>query len=385
MTRRTAIVVGAGIGGLATALALARAGWDVRVLERAAGLGEVGAGLTLSPNALRALHWLGLADRLAPILSLPPYQISEDPLTGAETGRLVRGARAIEQYGVPYAFVHRADLHATLAQGLQRLNPTAIALDTAVSSVSAGADGASVTTSAGDTLEAALVIGADGLRSSVRAALLGSQTARYTGFVAWRALLDYAQAPAGTLPAGSAVTFGPGRCFVRYRLEPRQQLNCVAFAREPDWPEEDWSVPADPEVPARLFDDWHPALSALLRAAPEGRCYKWGLFDRDPIPTYAYGHLALLGDAAHPMLPFLGQGAALALEDAVVLARALGAEPDVAVALQRYDRARQPRGTAAQLESRAAGLRLHGEGESPRQVNEETLDYFAYDPAGVAI
>jgi salicylate hydroxylase len=144
-------------------------------------------------------------------------------------------------------------------------------------------------------------------------------------------------------------------------------------------------VPADPEVPARLFDDWHPALSALLRAAPRDRCYKWGLFDRDPIPTYAYGHLALLGDAAHPMLPFLGQGAALALEDAVVLARALGAEPDVAAALQRYDRARQPRGAAAQLESRAAGLRLHGEGESPRQVNEETLDYFAYDPASVTI
>jgi salicylate hydroxylase len=385
MARRTAIVVGAGIGGLATALGLARAGWDVRVLERAASLGEVGAGLTLSPNALRALHWLGLADRLTPILSLPPYQISEDPLTGAESGRLVRGARAIEQYGVPYAFVHRADLHAVLAQALHELRPAAIVLESVVTAVATAERGASVTTSDGRSLGAELVVGADGLRSSVRAALLGQQAARYTGFVAWRALLDYAQAPPGTLPAGSAVTWGPGRCFVRYRLEPRQQLNCVAFAREPDWQEEDWSVPADPEVPARLFDDWHPALSALLRAAPRDRCYKWGLFDRDPIPTYAYGHLALLGDAAHPMLPFLGQGAALALEDAVVLARALGAEPDVAAALQRYDRARQPRGAAAQLESRAAGLRLHGEGESPRQVNEETLDYFAYDPASVTI
>jgi salicylate hydroxylase len=385
MARRTAIVVGAGIGGLATALGLARAGWDVRVLERAASLGEVGAGLTLSPNALRALHWLGLADRLTPILSLPPYQISEDPLTGAESGRLVRGARAIEQYGVPYAFVHRADLHAVLAQALHELRPAAVVLESVVTAVATAERGASVTTSDGRSLGAELVVGADGLRSSVRAALLGQQAARYTGFVAWRALLDYAQAPPGTLPAGSAVTWGPGRCFVRYRLEPRQQLNCVAFAREPDWQEEDWSVPADPEVPARLFDDWHPALSALLRAAPRDRCYKWGLFDRDPIPTYAYGHLALLGDAAHPMLPFLGQGAALALEDAVVLARALGAEPDVAAALQRYDRARQPRGAAAQLESRAAGLRLHGEGESPRQVNEETLDYFAYDPASVTI
>jgi salicylate hydroxylase len=385
MPTRTALVVGAGIGGVATALGLARQGWDVRVLERAGSLGEVGAGLTLSPNSMRALDWLGLRPALAAHLFAPPYQISEDPLTGAESGRIVRGERAIEQYGVPYAFIHRADLHATLVQVLLSLAPDALLTGVSCESVTPEADGALVTTSTGQQLRAALVIGADGLRSSVRTSLLGAQTARYTGFVAWRALLDYDRAPPGSIPAGSAVTWGLGRCFVRYRLDTRRQLNCVAFAREPQWEPEDWAVPADPEVPARLFDDWHPILSALLRAAPPGQCYKWGLFDRDPIGSYAYGRVALLGDAAHPMLPFLGQGAALALEDAVVLCRALEQYDDIGEAVQRYDRARQPRGSAAQLESRAAGLRLHGEGESPRAVNEETLDYFTYDAANVAV
>ncbi len=385
MPNRTALVVGAGIGGLAAALALARCGWDVRVLERAAVLGEVGAGLTLSPNAMRALDWLGLRSALAPHFFAPPYQISEDPLTGAESGRIVRGDRAIEQYGVPYAFIHRADLHATLAEVLLSLAPEALLTGVACESVTPAGNGAVVTTTTGQQWRAALVIGADGLRSSVRTSLLGAQTARYTGFVAWRALLDFDRAPPGSIPAGSAVTWGPGRCFVRYRLESRRQLNCVAFAREAQWEPEDWSVPADPEVPARLFDDWHPTLSALLRAAPPERCYKWGLFDRDPIDRYAYGPIALLGDAAHPMLPFLGQGAALALEDAVVLCRALEQCDDVSEAVQRYDTARQPRGSAAQLESRAAGLRLHGEGESPRAVNEETLDYFVYDATTVSV
>lgn len=385
MPRRTALVVGAGIGGLAAALALARRDWDVRVLERAQTLGEVGAGLTLSPNPMRALDWLGLREALAPYLSLPPYQISEDPLTGAETGRIVRGARAVEQYGVPYAFIHRADLHSVLAEALRSLAPAAVLTDTACAAVEVNGDEAVVTSSTGQQWHASLVIGADGLRSSVRAALLGPQPARYTGFVAWRALLDYDAAPPGSIPAGSAVTWGPGRCFVRYRLEPRRLLNCVAFAREAAWQEEDWSVHADPEVPAQLFADWHPALSALLRAAPRERCFKWGLFDRDPIASYAYGPIALLGDAAHPMLPFLGQGAALALEDAVVLGRALEQFADVREAVARYSHIRQPRGSAAQLESRAAGLRLHGEGESPKNVNEEILDYFAYDPATVLI
>jgi salicylate hydroxylase len=385
MRPQSAIVVGAGIGGLAAACALVQRGWQVRVLERAKMLAEIGAGLTLSPNAMRSVTALGIEPQLRPWLSLPPYQISEDPLSGAETNRLVRGESALQQYGAPYAFVHRADLHNTLRQHLQSLSPDALLLGHDCESAVSGETSATVRCSGNRLFDADLIIGADGVRSIVRSALLGADAARYTGFVAWRALLPLDVVPAGSAPAGSAICFGIGKCFVRYLIEPRGLLNVVAFARQNNWVEESWSVPADSATPAALFADWHPALSALWRIVPRSTCFQWGLFDRDPIDSYAFGRVALLGDAAHPMLPFLGQGAALALEDAVVLARALDVDADVPEALARYNAVRQPRGRAAQLESRAAGQRLHGDGGDPREINEETLDYFCYDPLAVPL
>jgi salicylate hydroxylase len=381
----SALVVGAGIGGLAAALALHRAGWSVRVLERAEALGEVGAGLTLSPNAMHAIRWLGIEPAMRERLSLPPYQMAEDPHTGAETGRLVRGEATLREYGAPYAFTHRADLHEVLAHAVAALGEHTILTGRACVEAGSGPDHAWVRTADGETFTADLVIGADGLRSAVRASVAGAEMPRFTGFVAWRGLLPYDAVPEGALPAGSAITYGPGRCMVRYRLEPRRLMNFVAFAPQPHWAEESWSVEADPEVPARIFDEWHPALSAVLRASAAGSCHCWGLFDRDPLPTYAFGRIGLLGDAAHPMLPFLGLGAALALEDAVVLGRIVAVVEDPVAALNYYSEARQPRGSAAQLEARRAAWRLHGRGEDPREVNEETLDYFRYDPASVPV
>ncbi|MBK6598958.1 MAG: FAD-dependent monooxygenase [Proteobacteria bacterium] len=381
----SALVVGAGIGGLATAVGLQRLGWRVRVIEQANELTEIGAGLTLSPNANRALSWLGVAEQLAPHLSIPPYQIAEDTVTGEEKSRLVRGPTAIAQYGAPYAFVHRADLHAVLARAVAAHDPQVFLLGRTCRSASSEEQAAVIELDDGQRLRANLVIGADGVRSAVRASLLGEMPARYTGFVAWRRLLPLEAVVRDALPAGSAVTWGVGKLFVRYRLEPRRQLNIVSFAKQADWAGESWTIPADPEVPAKLFADWHPALSALWRTPAREPCFQWGLLDREPIAQYDYGNIALLGDAAHPMLPFLGQGAALALEDAVILARTLESGDDLHDSLRRYSLARQPRGAAAQLESRAAGARLHGEGGDPRLVNEETLDYFRYDAAAVEI
>lgn len=383
--QRKALIVGAGIGGLACALALHRAGWQVQVLERAAELGEVGAGLTLSPNAMQAIRWLGVEQAMQTRLSLPPWQVAEDPKTGAEIGRLVRGDAAIREYGAPYAFTHRADLHEVLVAAVKALGEDVILTGRGVCAAGSEDDHAWVRSDDGETFTADIVIGADGLRSAVRTAVAGEETPRYTGFIAWRGLLPYDQVPDGALPVGSAITFGPGRCMVRYRLEHRQLMNFVAFAPQEAWAEESWSVEADPEIPARLFDEWHPALAAVLRASRPGSCHCWALFDRDPLPSYSYGRIGLLGDAAHPMLPFLGLGAALALEDAVVLGRIMAETADPRAALERYSRARQPRGSAAQLEARRAALRLHGQGEDPREVNEETLDYFRHDPATVTL
>jgi salicylate hydroxylase len=379
------IIVGAGIGGLSAALAMHRAGWQVQVVERADQLGEVGAGLTLSPNAMHAINWLGIGQTLGARMTVPPFQIAEDPLTGEEIGRLVRGKTAVQQYGAPYAFTHRADLHAVLAEAVAALGERVIV--TGQPCVDAGSDAARawIRTADGAKHTADLVIGADGLRSAVRGAVVETGPANFTGFVAWRGLLPYDRVPAGALPDGSAVTFGLGRCMVRYRLEHRGLLNYVAFARQSQWAEESWSVEADPEIPAKLFDAWHPALAAVLRASLPGHCHCWGLFDRDPLPAYAFGRVGLLGDAAHPMLPFLGLGAALALEDAVVLGRAIAGCADPIEALRHYSNARQPRGSAAQLEARRAAQRMHGQGEDPREINEETLDYFRYDAGRVAV
>lgn len=387
---RTALIAGAGIGGLAAAIGLHRQGWRVRVFEQASELREVGAGLTVSPNAALALEWLGVLERLRPWLFAPPYQIMEDFRSGAEIGRLWRGEISLAEYGALYAFVHRADLHEALGRTLQELDPQALRLGAAA--VAADPRRTALELANGERVTGDVVIGADGIRSAVRASLFGPEAPRYTGYTAWRGLLPYDMLPPGlpegAIPAGSAVTFGPQRCFVRYRVDPRGVLNIVAFARLAAWTEEGWSVPADPAQPAALFEDWYPALSMLLRALPRGRCFQWGLFDRDPLPSWTAERVTLLGDAAHPMLPFLGQGAALALEDAVVCARLLGpagSADEIAAALRCYDALRRPRGAAATLESRAAGGRLHGDGGDPRLRNEETLDYFRYDAGRIAL
>jgi salicylate hydroxylase len=383
--RREALIIGAGIGGLACALALQRAGWRVRVLERASELQEIGAGLTLSPNATRALGWLGVLDSLRGVLSLPPYQVMEDPESGREIGRFTRGARALEEYGGEYAFVHRADLQAGLATAVRRRDPDAIEVGRDCVEVLDGGDGVAAVFADGSELRGDLLVGCDGIRSRVRAALHPDESPRYTGYVAWRALIPYSRVAASALPAGSAVVYGPRKVIVRYRLEPRRLLNVAAFAQRVAWTEEGWNVPADPAEPQKLFADWHAGVRDTLAALTPGELFRWGLFDREPIDAYARGAIALLGDAAHPMLPFLGQGAALALEDAVVLARALAAEPAIPRALERYDALRRPRGSEAVLESRAAARRLHGEEGDPRTRNEQTLDYYRYDAGAVEV
>jgi len=383
--RRDALIIGAGIGGLACALALQRTGWRVRVCERAFELEEIGAGLTLSPNATRALGWLGAIDSLQSVLSLPPYQVMEDPESGREIGRFTRGTRALEEYGAAYAFVHRADLQAGLAAAVRRLDPDAILLGRQCVQVHYGGEGAAAAFADGSELRADLLVGCDGIRSRVRAALHADESPRYTGYVAWRALVPYAQLADTALPAGSAVVYGPRKVMVRYRVEPRRLLNVAAFAQRSAWTEEGWNVRADPAEPQALFADWHAGVRDTLAALSSDALFRWGLFDRDPIDAYVRGSIALLGDAAHPMLPFLGQGAALALEDAVVLARVLENEPAVPEALERYDALRRPRGTEAVLESRAAGRRLHGEEGDPRTRNEQTLDYFRYDAGAIEL
>jgi salicylate hydroxylase len=345
-----AVVAGAGIGGLAAALALARRGWAVEVIEAAQGLAEVGAGLQMSPNAMRVLDALGVAGRVEAEGFLPQAAELRHWRTGALHGAVALGDAARARWGAPYIHVHRADLQAALLDAARDAG-VVVTVATRVTGYADG--GARVLTSDGDRA-VGLLVGADGIRSAVRAAMLGDAPPRFTGQVAWRAVVPADRLPQGLVPPVAAVFCGPGRHAITYRLRGGSLVNLVAVEERAAWAEEDWRQAGDPADLARAFAGWAAPVAGVIAAVDA--CHLWGLFDRDPLPRWVDGRVALLGDAAHPMLPFMAQGAAQAIEDAAALARhvAGGATP---AALAAYQAERRPRTAAIQAASRAnAGL-----------------------------
>jgi salicylate hydroxylase len=354
----TIFIAGAGIGGLTAALALLADGQRVRVFERAGALTEAGAGLTITPNASRVLESLGLGDWIGDVADRPGRGEIRNGLTGETLAVNTRREDIESRFGAPYFQVHRADLQAELAARVRALDPAAISLDDAFLGFEqdAGTVGARFTRS-GD-LHADALVGADGVRSLVRDVVAGSEAPTFTGYVAWRGLV-----PAGALQDGlpdppSCLHLGPGRLFLRYGLRHGALVNFVSIESVSAWAEEGWSVPGERAELLAALDGWHADVRRLVEAVPDGGLFKWGLFDRDPLPRWSHGCVTLLGDAAHPMLPFLGQGAAMAIEDAAVLSRALSASADVEEALGRYEQARLGRANKGMLLSRENGLGL---------------------------
>ncbi len=396
------VIVGAGIGGLAAALALQRAGFRPQVLEQSPTLGDVGAGISISPNAAKGLAFLGLDRQLAAAACVPPMQVTRHFRTGKPLLTIDR-SDTVARYGAQYYQMHRGDLHAMLLASVRAHDPASVR-------VGAGLRGARLegtrrdgtrfepdTAEAGVSLEltdgsrehADLLIGADGLRSSVRAALFEESPPEFSGYVAWRGLIPAATLAHLQLGAGSSVSAGPGRLFVRYPVRAGSVLNFVAFARTGRWEAESWSQPGGVDEVLDALHDFHPEVHEIVRATPAGRCHKWGLFAREPLARWAAGAAVLLGDAAHPMMPWFGQGAACAIEDAVVLARCCAASPRIEDALRRYQDARVARVTMVHRESLLGGERLAGsdpDSIAPGRVrNEDTLGLFSYDPATVAV
>ena len=358
------IVVGAGIGGLAAALGLARAGQRVTVLEQAAELGEVGAGLSITPNAGKALIALGLGDQLDRIGSRPPAGAMRHYASGDILVRLAQD-HTDKTYGVPLYHMHRADLHGALLARLCDLQPAAVRVGAAVARIEQRSGGIDATLANGESVSGDWLVGADGIHSVVRTALFGHDAPHFTGFVAFRGLVPAADAPAALFDPPLCMTMGPGRLLMRYPLRNRTLINFVALAHRSAWMEEGWSVRAELAELLAEFADFEPLSRQLLALTPRDRLFKWGLFDRDPLPTWTRGRATLLGDAAHAMPPFTGQGAVMALEDGAILGRcaALAASPDEA--MQRYQQARHARVVAALAMSRA-----------------RSEVYFAPDPAG---
>lgn len=356
-----AVVVGGGIGGLTAALALAAEGFQVTVLEQSASFGDVGAGIQLSPNATRVLHHLGLEAPLRGIAFLPEGTEMRSWRRGHVIATTPLGAAVRDRYGHPYYHVHRADLVGVLAQAASTHPAIRLLTGTRVESVAVDDARAAVRTGE-QTHEAELLVGADGIHSVVRERLFGALAPRFTGNVAWRGLIPADRLPAGLVRPMATAWWGPQRHFVHYYVRRGELVNCVCVVEKEGWQLESWTERGDLAELRRDFGGWHRDIQTLIDAMDPHACFKWALFDREPLPRWSQGVATLLGDACHPTLPFMAQGAAMAIEDAAVLARfAAGglAEGALGKALLDYETVRRPRASGIQAGSRRNATIFH--------------------------
>ena len=362
---RTIIVAGAGIGGLTASLALARQGFRVVVLEKAERLEEAGAGLQLSPNASRVLIELGLQPRLAPRAVTPEAISIISARSGGEIARLPLGDAATSKAGAPYWVVHRADLQAALQAEVNDHPDIELRLGCQFEDVGTHAKGLTVVQRSGNTRQQELalaLVGADGIWSAVRHHLFPDVQPRFSGLIAWRGTLDATQLPREYTSRRVQLWMGPNAHLVAYPIAGARQINVVAIVPG-TWNRPGWSAPGEAnEIKNAFTARWPAGARMMIGAVDEWR--KWALFTVPDGGEWSDGAVALLGDAAHAMLPFAAQGAGMAIEDAAVLAKCLGETqreggPSIASAMQIYARARRSRISRVQRTARQNGRIYH--------------------------
>ncbi|MGI4901376.1 MAG: FAD-dependent monooxygenase [Janthinobacterium lividum] len=366
------IVVGAGLGGLAAAAALLRLGCQVTVLEQASELAEVGADVQLAPNAMKVLRALGLEETAIAVGFEPTRHAIRSWKSGRVLAETPYKGPLRAHYGAGYYGFHRADLQAVLASAVPS---QCLRLGVKCVAVRSEPGHASVLLDDGTELHADAVIGADGIHSAVRDSLFGPESPRFTGNICWRGLVPTEAMPAGAIAPDMTVWFGPGANIVHYYVRGGRLINWVASYEADDWRSESWKVEGKREELAERFAAWHPTIRDLL--AKSNHYYKWALFDRDPLPQWSSGAATLMGDAAHPMLPYLAQGACMAIEDGYAVAAALAgpdaAANDIAQALRAYEDARRGRTARVQLLARSRALENHL--ASPLHILKRDLGY----------
>ncbi len=364
MAPQQMLIAGGGIGGLAAAVACTQRGVPVQLLERAAQLSEVGAGIQIGPNVTRILQAWGLGDALAQVAAFPPRMQARDAQTGQVLGTLTLGERAQSLYGAPYATIHRADLQGLLHSAAQSAGVD-IRLGQTVQGWQDTSDGLGVTTADGASVQAGALIGADGVWSAVRQQLLGDAPARFTGHLAYRALVAQADLPAHLRSEQVTVWMGPRLHVVHYPVRSGQWLNLVAIVHgaKPE-PSQDWDQVGQTQALLQAMGAVGHDLHERLASVPAWR--QWALHDREPLngaKQMAQGRVALLGDAAHPMRPYLAQGAGMAIEDAQVLAQCFCIDnATVPEQLQAYAEQRWVRNARVQARAIRNGRIFHAQG-----------------------
>ena len=346
-------IVGAGLGGLVAGVMLQRRGHNVRIFEQAPEFTRLGAGINLSANVMKVLRHIGVEPRLVELGLRPGAWTSKDFATGEVLFRFPLRDHSEAEYGAPYILIHRGDFHAALIDAVPE---GLVEFDMRLTELEERAGVVRLSFANGENVEADLVIGADGINSRVREVLLGPQVPKYTGYVAHRAILP--PGAAARLRIADDLTkwwsdaeHRDTHIVIYYLDRPKTELYFVTGVPEPAWREGTSFVQADMEELRAAFDDFHPEVDQLLRATPQAT--KWPLFERDPLPLWSRGRIVLLGDACHPMKPHMGQGAAMAIEDAAILARSLDRHPDdFETSFSVYERARKDRSSLVQHHSR---------------------------------
>jgi salicylate hydroxylase len=377
------VIIGGGLAGLAAANALAAFGFEADVFERALTLGEIGGGINISPQAVKALSALGLGEKMAAVANILPGFLTRDMHTGELLEFHDRGTMA-SRYGAPHYTFHRADLMQALASGL---DPKSLHLDHRLVAIEEESSRVALTFANGLRREADMVIGADGIHSVIRRTLYGGDNPIYTGQMVWRALSKGSDVPSSVLdPTGRVQWLSPGRHFWAYYLRGREVVNIVTQEDTDKWVEEGWSTPGDVDEMRLSFPDPELSLKALLDVVTE--CSKWGLFTRPLTDKWGRGRIQLIGDAAHAMLPNAGQGACQAFEDAYTLARWLDAERrDPVAAFANFRRIRIPRVHGVQRRSFANARIKHMRDRAAQKEilkddrGEDSMDWIVgYDP-----
>jgi salicylate hydroxylase len=336
------VVVGGGIGGLVTTLALLKRGIDVDVYEQAAQLGEVGAGIQISPNGTRVLLALGLEEALRRIAVNPLRKEIRHWRTGKTWNWYNLGTASDQRYGAPHVLLHRGDLHGMLVDAVRQLKPDAIHLGKRCVDIIQGDEHVDVQFATGEMLRAAYVIGADGIHSKIRERLFGPSRPEFTGCIAWRAVVPMQRLPADAATMVSTNWLGPRGHVLHYPIRDGELLNLLAIVERDDWQVESWTVKGTTDELANDFPGWHPDVQAIIQNIETP--FKWALMVRGPMPQWSEGRVTLLGDACHPTLPFLGQGGVMAIEDSYVIAACLKKHfTDPAKAMARYEDIRRER------------------------------------------